>query len=113
MFLFLGFVLSFSLWYVFLPEEAVDKVFEVQTKTIAEINSPVAGNAYNISSTLMKIFTNNMRVLVFCLIFAFFYGFGAIFILTWNASIIGAAVGDFARSQVAALATILSLWTFF
>ena len=36
----------------------------------------------------------------FSLLFSFFYGFGAIFILTWNASVIGAAIGGFIKSNV-------------
>src|SRR3989338_2256735 len=38
--------------------------------------------------------------LLFIILFAFFYGAGTIFILTWNASVIGAAVGNFVRSRV-------------
>jgi uncharacterized membrane protein SpoIIM required for sporulation len=34
------------------------------------------------------------------LLFAFFYGVGAIFILTWNASVIGAAIGNFVNSNI-------------
>ncbi len=98
-FLFLGFVVSFTAWYALLPSSVAADVFEVQTKTITEINSPVAGNAFHLAGAFTTILLNNLRVLVFCLIFAFFYGFGAIFILTWNASIIGVAIGDFIKSN--------------
>ena len=100
MFLFLGFVISFSIWYIMLSPETSAKVFEVQANTISRINDPLAGNAFNLAGTFFKIFVNNIKVLIFCLIFAFFYGFGAIFILTWNASIIGVAIGDFVKSHV-------------
>jgi uncharacterized membrane protein SpoIIM required for sporulation len=109
MFLFLGFVFSFTLWYIFLPEPISVKLFEVQTNTITDINDPIAGNAFNFAGTLLSILINNLKVLMFCLIFAFFYGFGAIFILTWNASIIGAAIGEFVKSHVGHVAAILPL----
>lgn len=109
MFLFIGFVVSFSLWYLILPYNVSDKIFEAQAKTIKQINDPLAGSAINIASTFTKIFLNNMKVLLFCLIFAFFYGFGAIFILTWNASIIGVAVGDFVKSHLGSYASILPM----
>ncbi len=38
--------------------------------------------------------------MIFCLLFAFLYGVGAIFILVWNASVLGAAIGVFAKTQL-------------
>ena len=46
------------------------------------------------------ILSNNLRVWAFCILFSFLYGAGAIFILTWNASIIGVAVGDVIREAL-------------
>ena len=46
----------------------------------------------------MKILLNNIKVLIFCILFSFLFGLGAIFILTWNSSVIAAATGDFIRS---------------
>ena len=40
----------------------------------------------------------NTRVWIFCILFSFLYGGGAIFILAWNASIIGVAIGNIFRS---------------
>ncbi|MBD3163940.1 hypothetical protein GF323_01960 [Candidatus Woesearchaeota archaeon] len=108
-FLFLGFVVSFSLWYIMLPPEITVKLFEVQVNTINNINNPLTGNAVNLIGTFSKILFNNLRVLLFCLVFAFFYGFGAIFILTWNASIMGAAIGMFVRNHIGNYITILPI----
>ena len=47
------------------------------------------------------IFFNNFKVMLFCLLFSFIYGFGAIFILVWNASVIATAIGIFLRSNIA------------
>lgn len=108
-FLFLGFVISFSVWYIVLPASITEKLFEVQSATISNINNPLTGNAFNLAGTFVMILFNNMKVLLFCLIFAFFYGFGAIFILTWNASIIGVAVGDFVKSHMGSIASVLPI----
>jgi uncharacterized membrane protein SpoIIM required for sporulation len=51
-----------------------------------------------------KIFLNNVKVLIFCILFSFLYGSGAIFILTWNASVIGAAAGNLIRTHMASAA---------
>jgi uncharacterized membrane protein SpoIIM required for sporulation len=110
MFLFLGFVAAYSMAYVLLPPDTVDNLFSSQTETIAEINSKavesneVTGNAYS-EGLLLRIFSNNLRVMLFCVFFSFFYGAGAIFILTWNASVISAAIGNFFRSNISVYAS--------
>jgi len=72
---------------------------QTQTNTIKSINSNISGNA-TISGVFIRILMSNIKVLLFTILFAFFYGAGTIFILTWNASVIGAAVGNFVRSRV-------------
>ena len=96
--LFLGFSLTFSLLYLFLPSNLLKTTFSAQISTIHAINRPT-GSAISLD-IFMKIFANNMRVLFFCIFFSFFYGAGAIFILAWNASVIGAAIGSLARSKI-------------
>ncbi len=105
-FLFLGITISFTLWYIFLPADLTQTIFSVQTKTISDINTQITGQSVNQYSLFSKIFLNNVKVLIFCLIFAFIYGAGAIFILTWNASVIGTAIGNFVRSNISNMATI-------
>lgn len=99
-FLFLGFVVSFSLWYIFLPSSLIPDVFGVQQQTITDVNTQVTGKAIDTTGMLSRIFFNNMKVMIFCLLFSFFYGSGAIFILSWNASVIGAAIGSFVRNSI-------------
>lgn len=102
--LFLGIILSSTLWYVLLPSETVSILFETQTTTIQSINSNIlgiTGNAIGGFDSFVRIFLNNIKVLIFCLLFSFLYGSGAIFILTWNSSVIGAAMGNFIRSNLA------------
>lgn len=99
MFLFLGITLAYTLWYLALPTHYLDVVFGVQENTIQSINSKITGNSTSTDLYYLKIiFFNNLKVMLFCLVFAFIYGFGALFILTWNASVISVAIGKIART---------------
>lgn len=99
--LFLGFALSFAAWYVFLPSSTVSNVFNVQIDTIKATTITPSGNFVNPISAFGTIFTNNIKIMFFCIIFSFFYGAGALFILTWNASVMGAAIGSYIRNALA------------
>ena len=98
-FMFFGFIIAYSLWFVILPESMADSLFSTQLATIGAINSHVSGNTF-FSDVFSRIFLNNFKVLLFCFFFSFFFGAGAIFILTWNASVIGAAMGTFVRDKL-------------
>lgn len=98
MFLFLGITISSVLWYVVLPEKTSNLLFDRQTSTISDINNQISGNLIHQLGIFSKILFNNVRVLAFSILFAFVYGAGAIFILTWNATVIGTAIGNFIRS---------------
>jgi uncharacterized membrane protein SpoIIM required for sporulation len=106
MFLFLGFVLSYSLWFVVLPTSIVGPLFASQLDTISAINARIVGAAIDPGRIFFQIFLNNFKVLLFAIFFAFFYGAGAIFILTWNASVISAAIGTFIKEKIASLASV-------
>jgi len=107
-FLFLGYVVAYSMWFVLLPESTVSTMFSVQLETIRTINAGVVGLSVG-SDFVMQIFSNNIKVMIFCIMFAFLFGAGAIFILTWNASVIAAAVGTFIRNNVSSYAQYAGL----
>lgn len=111
MFMFLGMVVAYTLWYVVLPSAISGSLFSVQSQTIAGLNQQVTGQ-FARADLLSRIFLNNIKVLVFCILFSFIYGMGAIFILTWNASVIGVAAGNFIRTQMAAYANSIGLAKF-
>jgi len=99
MFLFLGFVISYAMWYLFLPYELNNALFKAQLKEMYAVQfNAMTGNAVQTVTIFSNIFFNNIMVMIVSLAFAFFYGVGAIFILTWNASVLGAAIGKFAAS---------------
>lgn len=113
MFLFLGFVVAFSFWYIVLSST---ESFRAQIETYCLINRPGNYNEcveqYGVKSAIkttafvtarekvFMIFSNNIYVLIFTLVFSLVFGAGAIFILAWNASVIAAAVGIFTRSEL-------------
>ncbi len=99
-FLFCGIVLAYVLAYLLLPAAQTGHLFSLQHSTITEINS----NAQSSNALFSRIFLNNMKVLTFCIVFSLFYGAGAIFILTWNGSVIAAAMGNFIRENLSTYA---------
>ncbi len=114
--LFLGFVVAYSLGYMIFSSE---HSFTAQIETYCVINRPTnvedcvaqygfnKGNAVTGSATsterLYLIFTNNIYVLIFTLVFSLIFGAGVIFILAWNASVIAAAIGIFTKSATSCL----------
>ncbi|MBN1792369.1 stage II sporulation protein M [Candidatus Woesearchaeota archaeon] len=110
-FLFIGATLAFSFWYVVLSAPTTNVLFESQTDTINSINGRLTSYVpLNMSvSFFSKIFFNNVKVLIFCILFSFIYGAGAAFILMWNASVIGAAIGNFMRVELADVAHLIGL----
>jgi uncharacterized membrane protein SpoIIM required for sporulation len=116
MWLFLGFVVALSIAYIFMSST---ESFSAQIETYCLINRP--GNfdqcvkQYGIKDSsfstgflsnkerLFLIFTNNIYVTIFTLLFSLIFGAGVIFILAWNASVIAAAIGIFTDSQLSAL----------
>ena len=113
--LFLGFLVALSFWYIVLPSSA--DTFRAQIETYCTINRPTEFSncikQYGLKSSdtfmvgyvtgperLFLIFTNNMYVLLFSLAFSLIMGAGVIFILAWNASVIAAAIGIFTKSQI-------------
>ena len=100
MYMFVGITLACALWYVVLPTDTINSLFDKQIGTIQTINNHVSGNAITELSAFTRIFFNNFKVLAFSILFSFIYGAGAIFILAWNATVIGAAIGNFIRNNV-------------
>ncbi|MBM3233209.1 stage II sporulation protein M [Candidatus Pacearchaeota archaeon] len=115
--LFVGFVVAFSFWYIVLSSASS---FQAQIETFCMINRPnnfndcvtqygikksgvINANVLSETDRFRAIFSNNLSVLMFTLIFSLIFGAGAIFVLAWNASVIAAAIGIFARSNISAM----------
>jgi uncharacterized membrane protein SpoIIM required for sporulation len=107
MFLFIGMTFAFAFWYTMLPQTTVNNLYSIQTQTILSINNRVSGNFIESLTLFSDILFNNFKVLIFCIIFSLIYGFGSIFILTWNASVIGTAMGNLIKVNFAAVGGML------
>lgn len=107
LFLFIGFVFSFSFWTFMLPNEKAEILFSVQNSAVQNVRAVIAGASAEVVSGhvvsvngLAPILINNLKVLLVSLIFAFFFGAGAIFILAWNASVMGYVIGNLAKNTL-------------
>lgn len=109
MFLFFGITIAFVLAYIFLPEEVATTSFSLQERAILNVNDNIRGHltgGMTLFDIFVKIVINNLKVLFFCLVFSLLYGTGAIFILTWNASVIATAMGSLIKSEIAQVASL-------
>lgn len=113
--LFVGMCVGFMLWYSVLPSDMINGasgLFSAQQDTINALNGKATGFISVDIGLFTKIFLNNVRVLVFCVLFSFLYGAGALFILAWNASIIGAAMGNIIRSSAGTVVDAIGFSSF-
>ncbi len=112
MWLFLGFIIAFSFWYILLQNP---DLYNAQIGTYCMINSPgniegciekysfeqkIPTGAVTKQIRFLSIIENNIYIMIFTLIFSLIFGAGAIFILAWNASVIAAAIGIFTKYQL-------------
>jgi uncharacterized membrane protein SpoIIM required for sporulation len=112
--LFLGFLVAFSVFYILFPGFAGHN-FQSQIEQYCSINMPTQtkecirqyGGSITSGVTsnegFTSIFLNNLYVLMFSLLFSIVFGAGAIFILAWNASVIATAIGIFSHSSISNL----------
>ena len=106
--LFLGILLVFSFFAIMLPTLATNHIFENQ---INVVYGKAAGKATFSAPLFKNIFYNNLSVLILCFVAAFIFGDGAIFLITWNASVWGTIFGNLAKT--AALNVAKSPWYYF
>jgi stage II sporulation protein M len=108
--LFFGYLIAFSLFYILFPG-FVGSNFQTQIEQYCSINMPfrfkecvsnaMTARALSVGGErILDILTNNLYVMLFCIIFSLVFGAGAIFILAWNATVIATAVGIFAKSSI-------------
>ena len=109
LYMFIGITVACAVWYILLPTSTINQLFDKQTGTIQSINNQVSGSVIHSLDIFGKIFFNNFKVLAFAILFSFIYGAGAIFILAWNASVIGAAIGNFIRANISNYTSSLGL----
>jgi len=119
-FFFLGAVIAYAFWYAVLPPDLAKLVFSDQISELKSIQASVtnlvtqAGSVHgesvesadsvlqvNIGLTgflvnqarFWLLFYHNLQVLALMFLFCLLYGIGSVYMLLWNASIIGVVVG--------------------
>ncbi len=114
MWLFMGFIVAFSFWHIVLGDSTL---FNAQIETYCRINSPgnISGciERYSFTKTapltassvtkelrFLSIIENNVYVMIFTLLLSLIFGAGAIFVLTWNASVISTAITVFTQNTI-------------
>ncbi len=108
---FIGLILSYAFWYAFLPGEVRDVVFEEQENAlggIERLKGKMTGDfamesgpcKSNFVCWFWLIFYNNSFVLLLSVLFSFIYGAGAVFLIGWNASVIGVVIGKDVLQQM-------------
>lgn len=113
LFLFLGFVFSFTFWTIVLPNNMVTNIFNLQASVVEGIRALVGTGNLTGNSSLFIILMNNMKVMMVSMIFALFYGAGAIFILAWNASVMGFVIGEITRNKIGISALPIAFFKYF
>jgi hypothetical protein len=94
LFFFLGTLLGFAFFSLNLPSLATNHIFNNQINILYR----VTGHAFFNTGRFVSLFVNNFSVMVLIFITALFIGDGAIFLITWNASVWGTIFGMFARN---------------
>ena len=95
-FLFIGFLLGYTVGFFSLPLALRDLVFSAQAEAITALTGGFNMVWFN------EIVFNNLRILLFCLILSLFFGTGGTLILAWNASVMALAIGSFILAKMAA-----------
>jgi len=90
---FAGMVLTQSIIFFMLPETLSQSLFKDQINQIDIIRGMAS-----LGGTFQGIVINNLGVLLLSFVFSFLFGAGAIFILSWNASVLSTAIGMTAKS---------------
>ncbi|MFA6268979.1 MAG: hypothetical protein WCW13_06815 [archaeon] len=112
--IFIGIIAAFALYYVWVPDVQKVALFDEQVKAFCGISGECSNgvplsitakisafgfdsclaNNSTISSCTWFIFENNAGVLIFTIVLSLLYGVGSIFIIAWNASILGVFFGE-------------------
>ncbi len=94
--LFLGIVIGSSLMYVLTPDAVAEKMFHEQLKDL-KYRGAISASAVR-GASFTSIFVNNSYVLIIAFVTSFMLGAGAIFLVSWNASVLGVLAGKIAEN---------------
>ncbi|MGC8885209.1 MAG: stage II sporulation protein M [Candidatus Nanoarchaeia archaeon] len=99
-YMFLGMIFTYICLTLILPSTYFSKLFSAQLEILARRGIEL-GALTNPSNAFVTIFFNNLKVLIVGILLAFIYGAGAIFVLEWNAAVLGVLIGGLLRGNIA------------
>ncbi len=114
---FVGIMVAITFFYLILPPADRDDFFHDQSSELSFISSTVSGHAVETSyqgdlgSAFEFLFLNNLKVLMIILGGSVLYGAGAVFVLDWNASVLGVFIGGLARQLVQSEPAKYTIWS--
>ncbi|MCK5290343.1 MAG: hypothetical protein KAJ56_05295, partial [Candidatus Aenigmarchaeota archaeon] len=91
---FLGIIIATSFWYMFIPEQQAQVMFSL------EIETTKALGAFSSDYGFSDILINNLKVMILSFFVSFIFGTGAIFILSWNAAVVGIFIGNIGKELI-------------
>jgi hypothetical protein len=100
-FLFLGMVTGIALWFSILPSELAAAIFSEQIYHVHAIAETTAA-AVTSSQVYLIIAANNIKLVLLCTVLSFIFASGALFLLAWNATIVGVVMGMLTKKLQAA-----------
>lgn len=90
---FLGVIIAAAFWFTVLPTVYLNSMFAEQIKTTESLGAGIFA-----TGSFIQILLNNLKVAFIAFVMSFFYGTGALFILSWNASVIAVWLGKIAKN---------------
>ena len=93
LYVFLGMVFAVTIWFSVIPKEIGNAIFYEQLYNLRMMSgNPALGNFMS-SDIFINIAINNIRLVLIFVLLSFLFGAGAVFILSWNATVVGVAMG--------------------
>lgn len=92
-FVFLGAILAYTFWFSILPQQQSYDLFYQQLQEIRTLRAAITAQVFS-AEKLEFLLTHNIQVLALMFLFSLLYGIGALYLLLWNASIIGVILGE-------------------
>lgn len=114
---FVGVMAAFTFFYLLLPVSDRDALFSDQSSELLSIGSVASGRAVqtafsgNLEAAFEFLFLNNLKVLLVLLGGSILYGTGTVFILDWNASVLGVFVGSLSEQLARSEPAKYTVWS--
>jgi uncharacterized membrane protein SpoIIM required for sporulation len=103
-YIFLGAIVASAFWYSILPADVAQRTFGSEINELSAISYTVNQTAAATANAIRPDFFglllgHNMQVLALMLLFSLLYGVGSLYLLLWNASVIGVFVAQRVAQQ--------------